>query len=120
MEQNRYMDLVNKMASEKDPIKKAEYAFQIIINTSDVKLRSEINNFAITMGTAKDSVEQEKVMEACNLYVKKQLAMIFSQAFEEGQKFQHNLSIKAIHQMQEDEKKGIETVIAEDIPTEEE
>lgn len=107
MEQERYQKTLVEMTSKEEMVERAEVALKIVNYACDRTMVSELNNFCLTMQTAKSEGEQQKVMNSLLLYTKKQLSMVFAQAFQEGQTFQHNLALKAIAAIREEEEKII-------------
>lgn len=71
-------------------------AMKLINGAEDQTLRNELSNFGVTMMQAKDSVAMEKVTDALGLYFKKQMALVFCQAFAYGQKYQHAIDLIVI------------------------
>jgi len=96
-----------KDIAEGDSEKSLKAAMQIVNTADDKVLQSELTNFALTMSTAKDSVEQDKVIDALNLYFKKQMSLLFIQAFTFGQKYQHAIDLIVIPEALEKSKEEI-------------
>ncbi len=95
MEQKKLEELFAKIAEGNDE-ERLGAAMEIINSAEDQTLKNELFNFAITMATTKNSVEQDEVIDALKLYFKKQISLIFVQAFTYGQKYQHAIDLVAL------------------------
>lgn len=114
MDEVRLQELFMKIA-DGDQEERQKAATEIINSADDAVLRGEITNFAMTMQQAKDSVEQDKVINALNLYFKKQMAAVFCQSFAYGQKYQHAVDLIIIpQQLQQQAQKLVEELNEKD------
>ncbi len=75
---------------------KLDSAMKIVNGAEDQTLKSELDNFGVAMMQAKNSTEMDKVKDSLKLYFKKQMSLVFCQAFVYGQKYQHAIDLVVI------------------------
>ena len=97
MEQGRLQWLFGKIA-EGEGQESIDAAMEIINSAPDSVMHSEFTNFMLAMMQAKTSTEQDEVINSLKLYFKKQMGLLFIQAFTYGQKYQHAIDLVVIPQ----------------------
>ena len=68
-----------------------EAAKEIINSAPDRAMTREIETFTLAMLNAKTSIDQDNVTNALKMYIKKQMSLLFIQAFTYGQKYQYSI-----------------------------